>query len=48
LSGRLANRRIRLLVAVFAVVFGLTLLRAFWLQGVRAQAFGRMAASQHR
>jgi cell division protein FtsI (penicillin-binding protein 3) len=47
-SGRLANRRIRLLVAVFAVVFGLTLLRAFWLQGVRAQAFGRMAASQHR
>ena len=48
MSGRLANRRIRLLVAVFAVVFGLTLLRAFWLQGVRAQAFGRMAASQHR
>jgi cell division protein FtsI/penicillin-binding protein 2 len=47
-TGRLANRRIRLLLAVFAVVFGVTLLRAVWLQGVRAQTFGRMAASQHR
>jgi len=47
-NGRLANRRIRLLVAVFVVVFGVTFIRAFWLQGVRAQAFGRMAASQHR
>jgi len=48
LSGRLANRRIRLLLAVFAIVFGATLLRAIWLQGVRAQSLGRMAASQHR
>jgi cell division protein FtsI (penicillin-binding protein 3) len=48
LSGRLANRRIRLLLAVFAIVFGATLLRAVWLQGVRAQSLGRMAASQHR
>jgi cell division protein FtsI (penicillin-binding protein 3) len=47
-SGRLANRRIRLLLAVFAIVFGATLLRAVWLQGVRAQSLGRMAASQHR
>jgi cell division protein FtsI (penicillin-binding protein 3) len=47
-SGRLANRRIRLLVAVFAIVFGVTLLRAVWLQGVRAQSLGQMAASQHR
>jgi cell division protein FtsI (penicillin-binding protein 3) len=47
-SGRLANRRIRLLIAVFAVVFGLTLLRAVWLQGVRAQSLGAMAAKQHR
>jgi cell division protein FtsI/penicillin-binding protein 2 len=47
-SGRLANRRIRLLLAVFAIVFGATLLRAIWLQGVRAQSLGRMAASQHR
>jgi cell division protein FtsI/penicillin-binding protein 2 len=48
LSGKLANRRIRLLVAVFAIVFGLTLMRAVWLQGVRAQSLGQMAASQHR
>ena len=48
MSGRLANRRIRLLLAVFALVFGLTLLRAVWLQGVRAQSLGRMAAKQHR
>ena len=48
MSGRLANRRIRLLLAVFAIVFGATLLRAVWLQGVRAQSLGRMAASQHR
>jgi len=47
-SGRLANRRIRLLLAGFAIVFGATLLRAVWLQGVRAQSLGRMAASQHR
>jgi cell division protein FtsI (penicillin-binding protein 3) len=47
-SGRLANRRIRLLLAVFALVFGLTLLRAVWLQGVRAQSLSRMAAKQHR
>ena len=48
MSGRLANRRIRLLLAVFAIVFGGMLLRAVWLQGVRAQSLGRMAASQHR
>jgi cell division protein FtsI (penicillin-binding protein 3) len=48
LSGRLANRRIRLLLAVFAIVFGATLVRAVWLQGVRAQSLGRMAANQHR
>ena len=48
MSGRIANRRIRLLLAGFAIVFGATLLRAVWLQGVRAQSLGRMAASQHR
>jgi cell division protein FtsI (penicillin-binding protein 3) len=48
LSGRLANRRIRLLLAVFAVLFSLTFLRAAWLQGVRAQSLGAMAAQQHR
>ena len=48
MSARLANRRIRLLLVVFALVFSMTLLRAAWLQGVRAQSLGRMAASQHR
>jgi len=47
-TGRLPNRRIRLLLAVFALVFGATFLRAAWLQGVQAQTLGRMAASQHR
>jgi cell division protein FtsI (penicillin-binding protein 3) len=47
-SARLANRRIRLLLVVFAIVFAVTLLRAAWLQGVRAQSLSRMAASQHR
>ena len=48
MSGRLANRRIRLLLAVFALVFGVTLLRAVWLQGVRAASLGGLAAKQHR
>jgi cell division protein FtsI (penicillin-binding protein 3) len=47
LSPRVANRRIRLLLAVFALAFGVTFLRAAWLQGVRASSFGRVAASQH-
>jgi cell division protein FtsI (penicillin-binding protein 3)/stage V sporulation protein D (sporulation-specific penicillin-binding protein) len=42
-----SNRRIRLLLAVFLVVFAAALARAFWLQGVRAHALGAMAASQH-
>lgn len=44
----LANRRIRLLLAVFALAFAITFLRAFWLQGVRGDALGARAASQHR
>jgi cell division protein FtsI (penicillin-binding protein 3) len=48
LSGaRVTNRRIRLLLAVFALAFGVAFLRAAWLQGVRASSFGRVAASQH-
>jgi cell division protein FtsI (penicillin-binding protein 3) len=47
LSPRVANRRIRLLLAVFALAFGIAFLRAAWLQGVRASSFGRVAASQH-
>ena len=41
-----ANRRIRLLLAVLVVVFGITFARAAWLQGVRASSFGRLATSQ--
>src|SRR3954464_9992139 len=46
MTARVANRRIRLLVAVFAVVFAAALLRAGWLQAVRAQALGSLATSQ--
>ncbi|MEO8290824.1 MAG: penicillin-binding protein 2 [Gaiellaceae bacterium] len=48
MSTRVANRRIRLLVAIFAAVFALALLRAGWLQAVRAQALGSLGTSQHR
>jgi cell division protein FtsI (penicillin-binding protein 3) len=47
-SPRPANRRIRLLLAFFVVFFAGTLVRAVWLQGVRAQEFDRLATSQHR
>ena len=47
MSARSSNRRIRLLLAVFVIAFGLTFLRAAWLQGVRAASFGRLASSQH-
>jgi len=42
-----ANRRIRLLLAVFVLVFAGTLARAVWLQGVRAAELGGMAERQH-
>ena len=42
-----ANRRIRLLLALFALVFAGTLGRAVWLQGVRAASLGKMAERQH-
>jgi cell division protein FtsI (penicillin-binding protein 3) len=45
---RVVNRRIRLLLLVFALAFGITLLRAAWLQGVRAASLGRLATVQHR
>jgi len=47
-SVRLANRRIRLLGAVFALVFSIAFIRAGWLQAIRAQALDRMASNQHR
>lgn len=43
-----ANRRIRLVVALFALVFGVALARAGWLQAVKAQGLDRLATSQHR
>jgi cell division protein FtsI (penicillin-binding protein 3) len=42
------NRRIRLLLGVLVLVFAVLLGRAAWLQGVRAESLGRMAAKQHR
>jgi cell division protein FtsI (penicillin-binding protein 3) len=48
MTARVANRRIRLLVALFAAVFTVALLRAGWLQAVRAQALDKLATSQHR
>ncbi|MGB2874229.1 MAG: penicillin-binding protein 2 [Gaiellaceae bacterium] len=47
MSPKVADRRIRLLLAVLVVAFAVVFLRAFWLQGVRASSFGRLAASQH-
>jgi cell division protein FtsI/penicillin-binding protein 2 len=45
-SERLSNRRIRLLLGLFALVFAATLARAVWLQGVQASTLERMAARQ--
>jgi len=45
---RTSNRRIRLLLAVFVLVFAGTLARAVWLQGVHAGTFERLASRQHR
>jgi cell division protein FtsI/penicillin-binding protein 2 len=47
-ADRQANRRIRLLLAVFVLLFAGTLARATWLQGVQAASLGRMAQRQHR
>lgn len=45
---RVADRRIRLLLAVLLVAFGAALSRAVWLQGVHAAPLARMAQVQHR
>ncbi len=45
---RHANRRLRLLLAVFAVVFVAAFARVAWLQAVKAQALDHLATSQHR
>jgi cell division protein FtsI (penicillin-binding protein 3) len=46
-SPRLANRRIRLVLAVLALGLVFTFARAVWLQVIRAPALERMAARQH-
>jgi cell division protein FtsI (penicillin-binding protein 3) len=45
---RLVNRRIRLLLALLVLAFAGMLLRATWIQGVRAASLARMATVQHR
>ncbi len=44
---RQANRRIRLLLGIFVLVFAGTFARAVWLQGVQASSLGRLAERQH-
>jgi cell division protein FtsI/penicillin-binding protein 2 len=46
LTERVSNRRIRLLLCLFALVFAGTLARAVWLQGVQASTLERIAARQ--
>jgi cell division protein FtsI/penicillin-binding protein 2 len=45
---RLVNRRIRLFLAVLALAFAGLLLRATWLQSVRAESLSSMGRTQHR
>ena len=44
----LPNRRLRLLLLIFVLVFGGTFMRAAWLQGVRAASLSGMATAQHQ
>jgi len=46
-SPRQSNRRIRLLLGLFVLVFAGTLARAVWIQGVQASRFENMAERQH-
>ena len=43
ISDRRANRRIRLILATFVVVFAAALGRAAWLQVVHAATYGKQA-----
>ena len=43
-----ANRRVRVLLFVFTLVFVLILGRATWLQSVRAQSLGKLASGQQQ
>jgi cell division protein FtsI/penicillin-binding protein 2 len=46
LARKRANRRLRLLLGLVVLAFGVTLSRAVWLQAVRGPALGRLAATQ--
>ena len=48
MTTRQSDRRIRLLLCLFALVFVGTLARAVWLQGVQASTLERMASRQQR
>ena len=48
MTERLSNRRIRLLLGLFLLVFAGTLARAVWIQGVQASRFEGMAERQHQ
>jgi cell division protein FtsI (penicillin-binding protein 3)/stage V sporulation protein D (sporulation-specific penicillin-binding protein) len=45
---RLVNRRIRFLLAGLTIAFAGLVLRAMWLQGVRAASLSRLGETQHR
>lgn len=48
MSERLSNRRIRLMLGFFALVFAATLGRAVWIQGVQASNLDQMASRQQQ
>src|SRR5215210_1177615 len=45
---RLVKRRIRLFLAALTLAFGVLLVRATWLQGVRAESLASLGRTQHR
>lgn len=45
---RLVNRRIRFFLMTLTAVFAVLLVRAAWLQGVRAESLSRLGRTQHR
>ena len=48
MTNRRANRRIRLLLAAFGLLFVVAVGRAAWVQGVQHNRFSKMAVTQHR
>ena len=47
MSEKRANLRIRLLLVGFGILFAATLVRAAWIQVIRAPSFEAMASRQH-